>query len=87
VNFESYKLWFIVEYEILHVFDKEHTNYIDKVLVVEYKTTCVINANHYQCCEFESRSLRSKQHYVIKFVSDLRQVCGFPPLIKLTAMI
>ena len=36
--------------------------------------------------------LYSIQHYVIKFVSDLRQVDGFlqvlqfPPLIKLTAM-
>ena len=32
----------------------------------------------------------SIQHYVIKFVSDLRQVNGFlrfPPLVKLTAMI
>jgi hypothetical protein len=35
----------------------------------------------------------SIQHYVIKFLSDLRQVCGFlrslrfPPLIKLTATI
>jgi hypothetical protein len=35
----------------------------------------------------------SIQHYVIKFVSDLRQVCGFlrvlrvPPQIKLTATI
>ena len=29
--------------------------------------------------EFESRSgeVHSKQHYVIKFVSDLRPVCGF----------
>jgi hypothetical protein len=37
--------------------------------------------------------VNSIQHYVIKFVSDLRQVGGlhqllrFPPLIKLTAMI
>ena len=37
--------------------------------------------------------VNSIQHYVINFVSDLRQVCGlhqllrFPPLIKLTAMI
>jgi hypothetical protein len=42
-------------------------------------------------CEFESRSGLGVQHYVIKFVSDLRQVGGFlqllrfPPLIKLTA--
>ena len=28
-------------------------------------------------CEFESRSGRGVQHYVIKFVSDLRQVGGF----------
>jgi len=27
--------------------------------------------------EFESRSGRGAQHYVIKFVSDLRQVGGF----------
>ena len=35
-------------------------------------------------------TLYSIQHYVIKFVRELRQVCGFPrstPLIKLTAMI
>jgi hypothetical protein len=40
--------------------------------------------------EFESRSGRGVQHYVIKFVSDLRHVGGFlrvlrfPPPIKLT---
>ena len=28
-------------------------------------------------CEFESRSGRGVQHYVMKFVSDLRQVYGF----------
>jgi hypothetical protein len=36
--------------------------------------------------EFESRSGRGVQHYVIKFVSDLRQVGGLfriPPPIKL----
>ena len=39
------------------------------------------------------QSVYSIQHYVIKFVTDLRQVCGFlrelrfPPLIKLTAPI
>jgi len=45
------------------------------------------------CCEFESRSERGVQHYVIKVVSDLLQVGGFlwvlrfPPPIKLTATI
>jgi hypothetical protein len=29
------------------------------------------------CCEFESRSGRGVQHYVIKFVSDLWKVGGF----------
>jgi hypothetical protein len=43
--------------------------------------------------KLESRSGRGVQHYVIKFVSDLRQVGGFlrvlqfPPPIKLTATI
>jgi hypothetical protein len=37
-----------------------------------------ISAYHYWCCEFESLSGRGVQHYVIKFVSDLRQVGGFP---------
>jgi hypothetical protein len=43
--------------------------------------------------EFESRSGRGVQHYVIKFAGDLRQVGGFlrvlrfPPPIKLTATI
>jgi hypothetical protein len=47
-----------------------------------------ISAYHHWCCEFESRSGRGVQHYVIKFVSDLQQVSGFfwvlwfPPPIK-----
>ena len=53
-------------------------------------TTYAINAYHQWCCEFESRSGWGVQHYVIKFVSDLRQVGGFlrfPPPIKLIASI
>jgi hypothetical protein len=52
-----------------------------------------ISAYHHWCCEFEFPSGRGVQHYVIKFVSDLRQVGGFlrvlrfPPPIKLTATI
>ena len=50
------------------------------------RTTYAIGAYHHWCCEFEPRSGRGVQHYVIKFVSDLRQVSGFlrfPPPIKL----
>jgi hypothetical protein len=56
-------------------------------------TTYAISAYHHWCCEFKSRSWRGVQHYVIKFVSDLRQVGGFlrvlrfPPPIKLTTTI
>jgi hypothetical protein len=56
-------------------------------MVIGFTTTCAISAHHNYCCEFESRL----QYYVIKFVSDLRQVNGFlwvlwfPPPIKLTA--
>ena len=45
-------------------------------MVVEFTTTYAISAYHW-CWEFESRSGRGAQHYVIKFVSDLRQVGGF----------
>jgi hypothetical protein len=52
--------------------------------------TCAIKTYRHQSCEFGPSSI---QHYVMKFVSDLRQVGGllqvlrFPPPIKLTAMI
>ena len=62
-------------------------------MVVRFTTTCAISAYHHLRCEFESRSaeLYLIQHYVIQFVSELRQVGGFlqvlllPPSIKLTA--
>jgi hypothetical protein len=62
-------------------------------MVVGFTTTYAISAYHHWCFEFESRSERSVQHFVIKLVSDLRQVGGFlrvlrfPPPIKLTATI
>ena len=60
-------------------------------MVVGFTATYAISDYHHSCCEFESRSgeVSSIQHYVIKFVSDLRQVggllgyTGFPPTIKL----
>ena len=59
--------------------------------VVGFTTTYAICAYHHKHCELESRSgdVYSIQHYVIEFVSDLRQVSGFlrvlwfPPPIKL----
>jgi hypothetical protein len=45
-------------------------------MVVGFTTTYAISADRHWC-EFESRSGRGVQHYVIKFVSDLRQVGGF----------
>jgi hypothetical protein len=64
-------------------------------MVVRFTTTFVITAYHHWSCEFESRTgeVYSIQHYVIQFVSDLRQVGGFlrvlrfPLSIKLTATI
>ena len=47
------------------------------MIVVDFTTAYTISAYHHWCCEFESRSGRDAQHYVIKFVSDLRQVGGF----------
>jgi len=42
-------------------------------MVVGFTTTYAISAYQHWCCEFESRSGRGVQHYVIKFVSDLWQ--------------
>ena len=64
-------------------------------MVIGFITTLAISANYHESCEFEPLhgEVYSIQHYVIKFVSDLRQVGGFlqvlrfPPPIKLTATI
>jgi len=56
-------------------------------IVVGFTTTYVIRADHHCCCEFESRSGRGVQHYVIKFVSGFLRVLRFPPPIKMTATI
>jgi hypothetical protein len=46
-------------------------------MVVGFPITYAISAYHHWYYEFESRSVRGVQHYVIKFVRDLRQVGGF----------
>ena len=48
-------------------------------MVVRFATTYAISAYHHWSCEFESHScgMYSIQHYVIKFLSDLRQIGGF----------
>jgi hypothetical protein len=64
-------------------------------MVVGFTTVYAISAYHHYCCEFESRSWGRvlDTTFMIKFVSDLRQVGGFlivprfPPSIKLTATI
>jgi len=62
-------------------------------MVVGFTTTYAISAYHDCCCESESRIGQVVQHYVIKLVRDLRQICcfhrvlRFPPPIKLTATI
>jgi len=62
-------------------------------MVVGFTTTYAISAYRHWCCGIESQSGWGVQHYVLKFVSDLRQVGGFlrvlrfPPPIKLTTTI
>ena len=43
-------------------------------MAFRFTTTYAISAYHHWCCEFQSRSGRGVQHYMIKFVSDLLQV-------------
>ena len=64
-------------------------------VIVGFTTTYMISDYRQYRCEFETAhgEVYMIQHYVIKFVSDLRQVGGFlqviwfPPAIKLTATI
>ena len=55
-------------------------------MAVGFTSTYAISAYHHRCFDFESRSGRGVQHYVLNLVSDLRQVGGFlrvfrfPPL-------
>jgi hypothetical protein len=61
-------------------------------MVVGFTTTCEISTHHPKIVSSNlvHGEVYSIQHYVIKFVSDLRQVSGFlrfPPPINLTATI
>ena len=62
-------------------------------MVVRFTTTYAIIAYHHWCYEFKSRTWRGVQHYLIQFISVLRQggsfprVLRFPPPIKLIATI
>ena len=57
-----------------------------ELMAIGFKTTYAISAHQRYRCVFKSRSIEvySIQHYVIKFVSDLRQDGGFlrfpPPI-------
>ena len=53
-------------------------------MLVGFTITYAISVYHYKRCEFESRSRKvfSVQHYMIKFVSDLQQVCGFLRVVR-----
>jgi hypothetical protein len=51
-------------------------------MVVGFTTTCVIGAYHHLKLWLGiPLKVYSIQHYVIKFISDLRQVCGFLPVL------
>ena len=66
-------------YLMCTVYSQQNGHHGHVHMVVGFTTTNVISAYHHWSCEFESRSGAgySIQHYVIKFISDLRQVCGF----------
>jgi hypothetical protein len=60
-----------------------HENRRDR-MVIWFATTYVVSAYHHQRSVFEYSSgwVYSIQHYVIKFVSDLWPVGGFPRVLR-----
>ena len=62
---------------LLYIYNSNRGRQGHDRMVIVFTTTYAIRACNNSCCEFESRSGRGIQHYVIKFVSDLRQVGGF----------
>jgi hypothetical protein len=47
-----------------------------------FTTTYAISTYHQWCCEFESLSGLGVKHYVMKIVSDLRQVGGYLQVVR-----
>jgi hypothetical protein len=54
-------------------------------MVVGFTTTYATSVYRHWYCEFKSRSGRGVQYYVIKFVSDLRQVGGFHRVLRFSS--
>ena len=53
-------------------------------MVVGFTTTCAISSYHHKVASSNPvhGEMYSIQHYLIKFVSDLRQVSGFIPVLR-----
>ena len=65
------------DWELLHIYVGGRRNR-DR-MVVGFTTTYAISTDHHWCCEFESRSGRGAQHYVIKVCQWLATGRWFPP--------
>ena len=79
-----FPLWIISQWKNQHLVEKYSVIFVQMRdrrhrdrMVVGFATTFAISSYHRWCCVFESRSGRCVQHYVIKFVSHLRQIGGF----------
>ena len=66
---------FLCYFHILQIRDHRSHDH----MVVGFTTTCVLGAYHHLSCEFDYADGDEYliQHYMIKFVSGLRQVVGF----------
>jgi hypothetical protein len=73
----------MVPYMVSFLINLRHHRGRDR-MIVEFTITYAISAYHHQRCKFEPRSgkVYSIQDYVIKFVSDLRQVSDFLRLLR-----
>jgi hypothetical protein len=78
VNFLCHNSIFIKRYKYIFFCHKQYIRGRDR-MVVGSTTTYAIIAYHHWCCEFESRSGRGVQHYVIKVCQWLATGRWFSP--------
>jgi hypothetical protein len=72
--FQRSRGWKVKQTELLNIIYPHRGCHAHDRMEIGFTTTYAISAYHHWCCEFKSRSGRSVQIYVIKFVGYLSPI-------------